>query len=73
MEPQFRAVLRHAGVEPHFRQAPLQRHLAAFEADLVVTARARVLALLAAATRLALARRMASPEALADLLGTLPG
>ena len=35
------------------RQAPLQRHLAAFEADLVIAARTRLLALVAAARGLA--------------------
>ena len=42
--------------EAALRQAPLQRHLAALEADLVVAAGARLLALVAAAGGLAEAR-----------------
>src|SRR5690606_24976777 len=45
----------HGRTETHLRQAALQRHLAALEADLVVAALARALALDAAAAGLALA------------------
>ena len=47
--------------EAALRQAALQRHLAAFEADLVEAARARLLALVAAARGLAQARPMPRP------------
>jgi hypothetical protein len=54
-------------------RAPLQRHLAAFEADLVIAARSRVLALLATPTGLALAGRMAAAEPLALFFCALAG
>ena len=47
----------------NLRHATLQRHLAAFEADLVVAALARALALRAAAAGLALAGGGAAPDA----------
>src|SRR5262245_42601246 len=72
-------------VQPHFGargldvrakaglgQAPLQRHLATLETDLVVAALARALALDAAAAGLALSRRCAAAHAQAWTLGA-PG
>ena len=56
------------GEEAALRQPALQRHLAAFEADLVETARARLLALVAAARGLAQARADAAADAAAVLL-----
>jgi len=68
---------RHFGIELQLmrleaalRQATLHRHLAAFEADLVVTARTRLLALVTAAGRLAKTRANTTPDASARLLGT---
>src|SRR5690606_15739216 len=58
--------------ETDLRQAPLQRHLAALEAHLVVAARARVLALGAAPGGLALAGRVPAADPLAVLFGA-PG
>ncbi len=54
--------------EAHLRQATLQRHLAAFEADLVVAALARALTLDATAAGLALAGGGAATDAQARLL-----
>src|SRR5262245_5022595 len=48
------------GYEADFRQAPLHRHLAAFETDLVVAARARALTLGTTATGLAETRSRAA-------------
>src|SRR4029453_14543800 len=48
------------GPEARLRDAPLERHLPAFEAHLVVPALARTLALVAAAAGLALTRRLAA-------------
>ena len=53
--------------------AALQRHLAAFEADLVVAAGARFLALVAAARGLAEARADAATDAAPGLLGARGG
>ena len=57
------------GEEAALRKAALQRHLAALEADLVVAARAGLLALVAASRGLAQARADAAPDAAAVLLG----
>ena len=73
VQPQFRGVLRHLRAEADLRQASLQRHLAAFEADLRVAAGTGVLALHTTAGRLALARGVAAANALADFLGALAG
>src|SRR5690606_11461537 len=54
---------RHRGTEPDLRQATLQRHLAALEADLVIAARSRVLTLRASARGLALARARTAADA----------
>src|SRR5688572_636517 len=59
----FGARLAHRRAEADLRQAPLQRDLAALEADLVVAALARLLALAALAAGLALAGRGAAPDA----------
>src|SRR5688572_18707475 len=59
----FGARPAHRRAEAHLRQAALQRHLAAFEADLVVAALAGLLALAALAAGLALAGRGAAPDA----------
>src|SRR5690606_18221635 len=56
------------GAEAELRQAALQRHLAAFEADLVVTALTRTLALHATAAGLALAGGRTTAHAQARLL-----
>jgi hypothetical protein len=65
-----RARLR-ARAKADLRQAPLQRHLPAFEADLVIAARTRMLALLPATTGFALPRGMATAEPLAAGLRAL--
>src|ERR1700691_1440099 len=54
-KPPFGARRRHRGGEADFRQPPLNGHLAALEAHLVVAALARALSLDAAAAGLALA------------------
>src|SRR6185503_15480222 len=64
----FRGLHDEDGEEAALRQAPLQRHLAALEADLVVAAGARALALVAAPRGLAEARAAAAPDALARLV-----
>src|SRR5262245_36235876 len=64
----FSNLWRNFRAEAHFRQTALQRHLAAFEADLVIAALARALALDAAAAGLALAGGRAAPDAQANLL-----
>src|SRR5204863_3220585 len=62
-------VLLRRRLEAALRQPALQRHLAAFEADLVIAARARLLALVAAARGLAQARADAAADAATRLLG----
>src|SRR5579871_6588558 len=59
--------------EAHLGQAPLQRHLAALEADLVVAALAGALALDAAAAGLALAGGRAAPDPQSLLLAARRG
>ena len=61
-------VLQQRRLEAALGQAALQRHLAAFEADLVVAAGARLLALVATAGGLAQARADAAADAAARLL-----
>ena len=61
------------GEEAALGQAPLQRHLAALEADLVVAAGAGLLALVAASRGLAQARADAAADAAAVLLGARGG
>src|SRR5262245_23266591 len=61
------------GPEPDLRQAALQRHLAALEADLVVAALARPLTFYAAATGLALAGGRAATDAQPRLLAARSG
>src|SRR5579872_895425 len=63
MQPDFGAAHLHVGAEADLRHAPLQRHLAAFEADFVVAALAGALALGAAAAGLALAGGSAASHA----------
>ena len=58
-------------LEAALRQAALQRHLAAFEADLVEAARARLLALVAAAGGLAQAGADAAADAALGVLGAV--
>jgi hypothetical protein len=53
--------------EPEFWQAALERHLTAFEPNLVVAAGTGMLALVASTSRLAQARSNASAQALAGL------
>src|SRR5262249_28600246 len=60
-------------LEAALGQAALQRHLAAFEADLVEAARARLLALVAAAARFAEARADAAADAALGVLGARAG
>ena len=54
-EPHFRGLVLLVRIEAALRQPPLQRHLAAFEADLVIAAGARLLALVPAPRGLAVA------------------
>ena len=68
-EPHLGARHRHGGAEAHLRQPPLNRHLAALEAHLVVAALARALSLDAAAAGLALAGGGAAPHAQPGPLG----
>src|SRR5262249_8058888 len=56
-------------VEPALGHATVQRHLAAFEPALVLEARARLCALVAAPRGLAVARALAAPDALLRVLG----
>src|ERR1035437_1411091 len=58
-------------VEAALGHAPVQRHLAAFEPALVVKARARFRALVAAPGRLAVARALAAPDALLRMFHAL--
>src|SRR5256886_3449160 len=69
-EPYLGAASLHGGTEADLRHAPLQGHLAALEADLVVAALARALALGAAAAGLALAGGGAAAHALAAALAS---
>jgi hypothetical protein len=55
------------------RQAPLQRHLAAFETHFVVAARARSLPFRSAAARLSLSRSYTAAGTFAGLAGTAGG
>src|SRR5688572_14636744 len=71
VEPHFG--LFHLRTEADLGQAALQRHLAAFEAHLVVSALASALALHAAATGLALAGGSAASHAQARLAGAHGG
>src|SRR5688572_14552499 len=64
---------RNFRAEADFRQAALQRHLAAFETNLVVAALARALALDAAAAGLALAGGGAATDAQSDFLAARRG
>src|SRR5258708_28094482 len=57
--------------ETALRQAPMQRHLATFEAEHAGVARARLLALLAAAGGLAVARAGTAPHTLLRVAGAL--
>src|SRR5207245_10995982 len=57
------------GDEPALGQAPVERHLAALEAAALAAAGARVLAFVALARRLAVARARASPGDLAPVRG----
>src|SRR5690349_6577251 len=59
--------------EAALRHAPVQRHLAAFEAALVLPARARLRALVTASRGLAVARTRTAADALAIELGALGG
>src|SRR5207244_433021 len=59
--------------EAALRQAAMQRHLAALEADLVESARTRALALVAAPGGLAPAGRAAAADAVAAALGARRG
>src|SRR6185503_3042185 len=68
IEPHFGAGDLDLRAEADLRQAPLQGHLAAFEADLVVAALARALTLHATAAGLALAGGSAASDAESDLL-----
>src|ERR1700744_2863949 len=65
----FAVVLQLLRLEAALGQATLQRHLAAFEADLVVAAPAGLLPVVAAAAGLAQARADAATNAAAVLLG----
>src|SRR5580704_2707154 len=69
VQAHFRARRLHGRAEAHLRHAALDRHLAAFEADLVVAALARALPLGAAAAGLALAGGGAAADAQARALG----
>ncbi len=68
-EPDFGARRCHRGAEADFRQPPLNGHLAALEAHLVIAALARALSLDAAAAGLALAGRGAASDAQPGPLG----
>src|ERR1700724_2822958 len=72
-EPHLGAASLHGGAETDLRHAPLQRHLAALEADLVVAALARALPLGAAAAGLALAGGGAAAPAQARALASGSG
>src|ERR1700724_19893 len=72
-EPHLGAASLHGGAETDLRHAPLQRHLAALEADLVVAALARALPLGAAAAGLALAGGGAAAHAQARALASGSG
>jgi hypothetical protein len=61
------------GTETALGQAPLNRHLAAFESDLVIAAGARSLALVALAAGLAETRTAAAAETLGRRLAPRPG
>src|SRR5439155_1057120 len=69
-EPYLGAASLHRGTEADLRHAPLQGHLAALEAYLVVAALARALALGAAAAGLALAGGSAAAHAQARALAS---
>src|SRR3989440_650195 len=69
-EPYLGAASLHGGAEADLRHAPLQGHLAALEANLVVAALARALALGAAAAGLALAGGGAAAHAQARALAS---
>src|SRR2546430_4442337 len=58
-----------SGDEPALGQPPVERHLAALEAAALAAAGARVLAFVALARRLAVARAGASPDDLAPVRG----
>src|SRR6187397_333050 len=58
-------------VKPALRHAPLERHLAAFEAPLALEARARFRALVSTPRLRALARAMTAADALLRMLGPL--
>src|SRR6185312_1852064 len=64
----FRDIELRSRHETALGQAPLKRHLAAFEADLVKAARTRLLALVAATGRLAEPRADAASDATPRLL-----
>src|SRR5690606_33620187 len=61
------------GLEATLGQTTLQRHLAAFEADLVETARTRLLALVATTTGLAQTRADTTTDTALGVLGALCG
>src|SRR3569832_1978390 len=69
VQTHFRRETRHRRIETHLGQTALQRHLAAFEADLMKAASARRLTLVAAAAGLAEAGADAATAALGRLLG----
>src|SRR5205814_473814 len=69
LQVDFGVVLRRLRLESALGQAALQRHPAAFEAHLVVAARTRLLALVAATGRLAQARPDATTDATLGVLG----
>jgi len=63
VQTHFAALRLERGTEADLRHAPLQRHLAALEADLVIAALARPLSLDAPPASLALACRRTAPDA----------
>src|SRR5438105_5766282 len=67
-QPHFGSVVARARNEAALGETALQRHLAAFEADLVEAARARVLTLVAASGGLAESRADAAADAAARLV-----
>jgi hypothetical protein len=72
-QPHFGGRIARRRGEAALRQAAVQRHLAALEANLVVAARARALALVAEAGGLAPAGADTTPDAVAALLGAPSG
>ena len=73
MQTQLGREARHPRTETDLRQATLQRHLSALEANLVIATGTRFLPFLASTTGLALARRMTAATALTHFFCTLAG